>query len=87
VVGSDPEVDLALIRIKAKGLMALPVADSDKVRVGDFVVAIGSPFGLGQTVTYGIVSALGRSGLGIKSMKTSSRPMPRSTLGIPAAHW
>ncbi|MGB5177436.1 MAG: DegQ family serine endoprotease [Gammaproteobacteria bacterium] len=66
MVGSDPEVDLALIRIKAGDLMALAVADSDKVRVGDFVVAIGSPFGLGQTVTYGIVSALGRSGLGIE---------------------
>ena len=66
VVGSDPEVDLALIRIKAVNLVALPVADSDEVRVGDFVVAIGSPFGLGQTVTYGIVSALGRSGLGIE---------------------
>jgi S1-C subfamily serine protease len=56
----------ALIRIKAGDLVALPVADSDEVRVGDFVVAIGSPFGLGQTVTYGIVSALGRSGLGIE---------------------
>jgi serine protease Do/serine protease DegQ len=66
VVGSDAEVDLALVRIKAKDLLALPVADSDKVRVGDFVVAVGSPFGLGQTVTYGIVSALGRSGLGIE---------------------
>jgi serine protease Do/serine protease DegQ len=66
MVGSDPEVDLALVRIKAGDLVALPVADSDKVRVGDFVVAIGSPFGLGQTVTYGIVSALGRSGLGIE---------------------
>jgi serine protease Do/serine protease DegQ len=66
VVGSDPEVDLALIHIKATDLLALSVADSDKVRVGDFVVAVGSPFGLGQTVTYGIVSALGRSGLGIE---------------------
>ena len=66
LVGSDPEVDLALVRIKAKDLVALPIADSDEVRVGDFVVAIGSPFGLGQTVTYGIVSALGRSGLGIE---------------------
>ena len=66
VVGNDPEVDLSLVRIKAEGLVALPVADSDKLRVGDFVVAIGSPFGLGQTVTYGIVSALGRSGLGIE---------------------
>ena len=66
LVGSDPEVDLALVRIRAKDLVALPIADSDEVRVGDFVVAIGSPFGLGQTVTYGIVSALGRSGLGIE---------------------
>jgi serine protease Do/serine protease DegQ len=66
VVGTDTEVDLALLRIKADGLMALPVADSDALRVGDFVVAIGNPFGLGQTVTYGIVSALGRTGLGIE---------------------
>jgi Do/DeqQ family serine protease len=66
VVGTDSEVDLALLRIKADGLTALPVADSDALRVGDFVVAIGNPFGLGQTVTYGIVSALGRTGLGIE---------------------
>jgi serine protease Do/serine protease DegQ len=66
VVGTDTEVDLALLRIQADGLTALPVADSDALRVGDFVVAIGSPFGLGQTVTYGIVSALGRTGLGIE---------------------
>ncbi len=69
IVGSDPEVDLALVRIEATGLVALSVADSDEVRVGDFVVAIGSPFGLGQTVTYGIVSALGRSGLGIEGFE------------------
>jgi Do/DeqQ family serine protease len=66
VVGTDKEVDLALLRIKADGLTALPVADSKALRVGDFVVAIGNPFGLGQTVTYGIVSALGRTGLGIE---------------------
>jgi serine protease Do/serine protease DegQ len=66
VVGTDTEVDLALLRIKADGLTALPVADSDALRVGDFLVAIGNPFGLGQTVTYGIVSALGRTGLGIE---------------------
>jgi Do/DeqQ family serine protease len=66
VVGVDPEVDLALLHIEAAGLTALPVADSAALRIGDFVVAIGNPFGLGQTVTYGIVSALGRTGLGIE---------------------
>jgi serine protease DegQ len=66
VVGSDPESDVAVIKIKAKGLTKLKIADSDNLRVGDFVVAIGNPFGLGQTVTSGIVSALGRSGLGIE---------------------
>jgi len=66
VVGSDPESDVAVIRIKANNLTDLKIADSDKLRVGDFVVAIGNPFGLGQTVTSGIVSALGRSGLGIE---------------------
>jgi Do/DeqQ family serine protease len=66
VIGADPEVDLALVHIQADGLTALRVADSDALRVGDFVVAIGNPFGLGQTVTYGIVSALGRTGLGIE---------------------
>ena len=66
LVGSDPATDVALIKIPAEHLIALPLANSDKLRVGDFVVAIGNPFGLGQTVTSGIVSALGRSGLGIE---------------------
>ena len=65
LVGSDPDSDVAVIKIKATKLVALKLADSDKLRVGDFVVAIGNPFGLGQTVTSGIVSALARSGLGI----------------------
>jgi serine protease Do/serine protease DegQ len=65
LVGSDPETDVAVIRIPAKQLTALPAANSDAARVGDFVVAIGNPFGLGQTVTSGIISALARSGLGI----------------------
>ncbi len=65
MVGTDPETDVAVIKIPAKDLTALPIADSDKLRVGDFVVAIGNPFGLGQTVTSGIISALARSGLGI----------------------
>ena len=66
LVGADPEADVAVIQIPAEKLTALPIADSDKLRVGDFVVAIGNPFGLGQTVTSGIVSALGRTGLGIE---------------------
>ncbi len=65
LVGSDPETDVAVVMIKAENLLAIKFSDSDKLRVGDFVVAIGNPFGLGQTVTSGIVSALGRSGLGI----------------------
>lgn len=66
VIGRDPEVDLAVVQIKGEGLKEVSFADSDKVRVGDFVVAIGNPFGLSSTVTSGIVSALGRSGLGIE---------------------
>ncbi|NNK38391.1 MAG: Do family serine endopeptidase [Xanthomonadales bacterium] len=61
VIGTDPDTDLAMIRIPAEDLQALPFADSQGLRVGDFVVAVGNPFGLGQTVTSGIVSALGRS--------------------------
>ena len=64
VRGSDPDTDVAVIEIPADNLSALTLADSSKLRVGDFVVAIGEPFGLGQTVTSGIVSALNRTGLG-----------------------
>lgn len=65
-LGSDSESDIALLQIEADNLKAIKLADSDKLRVGDFTVAIGSPFGLGQTVTSGIVSALGRSNLNIE---------------------
>ncbi len=65
LVGSDPGTDIALLRIPPEGLKAIPFADSDRVNVGDFVVAIGNPFGIGQTVTSGIVSAIGRAGLSL----------------------
>lgn len=70
LLGSDDGTDVAVIQIEADGLTALPLADSEQLRVGDFVVAVGNPFGLGQTVTSGIVSALGRtslSGLGYQN--------------------
>ena len=63
LVGTDPDTDVALIKIKPERLVALTLANSDALRVGDFVVALGNPFGIGQSATSGIVSALGRSGL------------------------
>ncbi|CAO3350825.1 Do family serine endopeptidase [Azospirillum palustre] len=66
LIGRDAATDIALLQIKADGLAALSIGDSDRTKVGDFVVAIGNPFGLGQTVTSGIVSAMGRSGLKIE---------------------
>lgn len=66
LLGTDPEADVAVIQISADNLTELPIANSNHLKVGDFVVAIGNPFGLGQTVTSGIISALGRTGLGIE---------------------
>src|SRR5215469_6099313 len=66
LIGRDPDTDIAVLQIPTGGLTAVPIGDSDRLQVGDFVLAIGNPFGLGQTVTSGIVSALGRRGLGIE---------------------
>jgi serine protease DegQ len=69
VVGADPETDLAVLKIKADKLPAITFGQSDTLRVGDWVLAIGNPFGVGQTVTLGIVSALGRTHLGINTFE------------------
>jgi serine protease DegQ len=69
LVGTDPETDLAVIKIEDDNLPAITFADYDKLSVGDVVLAIGNPFGVGQTVTQGIVSALGRNHLGINTFE------------------
>ena len=69
LVGSDPETDLAVLRVDLEGVPAIQLADSDRARIGDVVLAIGNPFGVGQTVTMGIVSALGRTQLGINTFE------------------
>ena len=69
VVGNDPETDLAVLRVNAEDLPAISFGSSETLRVGDVVLAIGNPFGVGQTVTSGIVSALGRTGLGINTFE------------------
>jgi Do/DeqQ family serine protease len=72
LVGADPEIDVAVIRVNGEGLTSIAIGDSDALRVGDFVMAIGNPFGLSETATHGIVSALGRTGLGIAPGKYES---------------
>ncbi len=69
LVGTDPATDIAVLKIPPEDLTALAIGDSDALEVGDFVIAIGNPFGIGQTVTSGIVSALRRSGLGIEGFE------------------
>ena len=89
LVGRDPQTDLAVLKIQASGLPDVPLGDSDRVRVGDVVLAIGNPLGVGQTVTMGIISAKGRAtgaGGGTAS-RTSSRPTRRSTRATRAARW
>ncbi len=70
LIGKDPQSDIALLKVDdAKKLIAIKLADSDKARVGDYAVAIGNPFGIGQTVTSGIISALARSGLSMNGFE------------------
>ncbi|MFC6671741.1 trypsin-like peptidase domain-containing protein [Marinobacterium aestuariivivens] len=87
LVGADPEVDIAVLRIEADNLSEVKMADSDSLRVGDFVVAIGNPFGLGQTITTGVVSALGGQASASRATRISSRPMRRSIRATPAVRW
>ena len=69
VVGTDPRTDIAVLKVDATNLPVLPIGDSSKVRIGEFVLAVGDPFGVGQTVTIGIVSATGRGGFGIEDIE------------------
>ncbi len=85
LIGRDTATDIALLQIPAEDLTAVPFGNSDRLQVGDFVLAVGNPFGIGQTVTSGIVSALGRTGSASRATRTSSRPTPRSTPAIRAA--
>ena len=66
IVGRDPKTDIAVLKIDGENLPSITIGDSSKLQVGDYVLAIGNPFGVGQTVTMGIVSAAGRGGLGIE---------------------
>jgi serine protease Do len=65
LIGTDPKTDIAIIKIDAKNLKPITIADSSKIKVGDIVLAIGNPFGLGETVTHGIISALNRTSIGL----------------------
>ena len=87
LLGSDEHTDLALLELKkASNLTEIAMADSDNIEVGDFAVAIGNPYGLGQTVTSGIVSALGRSGFNILNIENSFKPMLPLTPVTPVVH-
>ena len=84
VIGSDPEADIAVIKLPISDLSGIEIGDSESLRVGDFVVAIGNPFGLGQTVTSGIVSAKGEAALVSKATKILFKQMHLLIGGIPA---
>jgi len=75
VVGSDAATDIAVLKVEPKNLVEIAIGDSDEVEVGDFVIAIGNPFGLGNTVTSGIVSAVGRTGISQNSIGPNAAPI------------
>ena len=83
-MGADPQTDVAMVKIDAGSLPALPIGNSDSARVGDLCFAIGNPFGYDHTVTIGIVSAKGRSLENGSTSKISFRRTPRSTRATPA---
>ena len=87
VVGADPATDIAVLKIAATGLIAAPWGDSEKLEVGDPVLAVGNPYGLARTVTAGIVSAKGRRGITDLLIRISCKPMPRSTRATAADPW
>lgn len=79
MIGMDPETDLAILKIKMNNLPTITLSPSENLRVGDVVLAIGNPFGVGQTVTMGIVSATGRNRLGLNTYEDFYRQTPRLT--------
>jgi len=88
IIGADPQSDIAVLKVPAMKLASIALGNSAKMRVGDIVLAIGDPFGIGETVTMGIVSATGRKGLGIEgpgATRISSRPMLLLTRAIQEA--
>ncbi len=85
VVGTDKQSDVAVIKVDITSYPPLPRGDSSKLKVGELVMAVGSPFGLSQSVTTGIISASSVMRKASTSMSRSSRPTPRSIAGIPAA--
>jgi len=87
IVGTDPKTDIAVLKIDATNLPLITVADSLKVQVGDYALAIGDPFGVGQTVTMGIVSATGRSALGIEDYEDFIQTDAPIIPATPAAPW
>jgi serine protease Do len=76
LIGTDPRTDVAVIKIEANGLLAAKLGTSDNLKIGQWVMAIGSPFGLDQTVTSGIISAKGRANLGVTDLRPSIRVIP-----------